>query len=100
MVFKACDSDISGDFSIKIDIKIGWRECTLMAHLHCGRWTWVQTWIRIPNPIATLYWAEHVRIAQTRTLSPTPYFCIGRESESESVPESVSGNPLFNKYYL
>ena len=23
---------------------------------------------------------------------PTPYFCTGQESESESVPESVSGN--------
>ena len=29
-------------------------------------------------------------IAQTRI--PTPYFCIGQESKSESVPESISGN--------
>ena len=32
----------------------------------------------------------HVRIAQTHI--PTPYFCIGQESDSESVPESVSSN--------
>ena len=25
-------------------------------------------------------------------LDPTPYFCIEQESESESVPESISGN--------
>ena len=42
--------------------------------------------------MATLYYAENVHIAQTQTRIPTPYFCIGQESESESVPESVSGN--------
>ena len=31
-------------------------------------------------------------IAQTRTRIPTPYFCIGQEARSESVPESVSDN--------
>ena len=31
-------------------------------------------------------------IAQTRTRIPTHYFCTGQESESESVPESVSGS--------
>ena len=40
--------------------------------------------------MATLYYAEHVHIAQTRI--PTPYFCVGQEPESESVPESVSDN--------
>ena len=29
--------------------------------------------IRIPNPKATLYYAEHVHIAQTQTRIPTPY---------------------------
>ena len=41
-------------------------------------------------------------IAQTRTRIPTLYFCTGQESESDSVPESVSGNvnePL-NACYL
>ena len=35
-----------------------------------------------------------VHIAQTRTQTqiPTPYFCIGQESESKSVSESISGN--------
>ena len=33
-------------------------------------------------------------IAQTRTQIPTLYFCIGQESESESVPVSESGNVL------
>ena len=41
---------------------------------------------------ATLYYAEHVHIALTRTRIPTSYLCIGQESESESVPESVSVN--------
>ena len=38
-----------------------------MAHLHCQRRTRVQTRIRIPNTTATLYYAEHVHVAQTRT---------------------------------
>ena len=40
--------------------------------------------------MATLYYAEHVHITQTRI--PTPDFCMGQESESEFVPESISGN--------
>ena len=59
----------------------------LTAHLHCRKWTRVQTQIQIPNLMATLYYTEHVHIAQTQI--PTPYFCKGQESESES---SVSGN--------
>ena len=42
--------------------------------------------------MTTLYYVEHVHIAQTRTWIPTPYFCKGQESESDSVPESISGN--------
>ena len=40
--------------------------------------------------MATLYYAEHVHITQTQI--PTPYFCVGQESEYESVPESITGN--------
>ena len=50
---------------------------------------WVQ--IQIPNPMATLYCPERVHVAQTRTRTPSDYFCKGEESESESVPESNSG---------
>ena len=32
----------------------------VMAHLH-----WVQTQIQIPNLMATLYYAEHVHMAQS-----------------------------------
>ena len=47
-----------------------------MAYLH---WRWrTQVWTRI----------RIVSIAKT----PTPYLCIGQESESESVPVSESGN--------
>ena len=59
----------------------------------------MQTQIQIPNPMATLYYAEHV---QTQTQIPIPYFCIGQESESESVPESIFGNinePLGKRNY-
>ena len=35
-----------------------------------------------------------VHIAQIRTWIPIPCFCIGQESESEYVPESVSGNVI------
>ena len=42
--------------------------------------------------MATLHYTEYVYIAQTHTQIPTPYFCMGQDSESESVPESVSGN--------
>ena len=50
---------------------------TVMVHLHCRRQTRVgtRTWIR--NPMATLYYAEHVHIAQTQTWIPTPYYCVG-----------------------
>ena len=61
-----------------------------MAHVHCRRRTRALTWIRIPNPMATLYYAEHVHVAQTQTRIPTPYFCVGQESESESVSGSVN----------
>ena len=42
--------------------------------------------------MATLYCAEHVHIAQTRAQIPTICFWTGQESESDSVPYSVSGN--------
>ena len=42
--------------------------------------------------MATLYYAEYVHIAQTRTQITFPYSCVGQESESESIPESVSDN--------
>ena len=42
--------------------------------------------------MATLYYAEHTHTTETQTRIPTPYFCTGQESESESVPESISGN--------
>ena len=62
----------------------------LMAHLHCRKRTLVQTQDSDLKPDG--YYAEHVRIVQTRTLIPTPHFYLGQESEYESVPESVSGN--------
>ena len=42
--------------------------------------------------MATLYYVEHVHIAQTLHQIPTAYFCVGQESESESVPEFIYGN--------
>ena len=42
--------------------------------------------------MATLYYAEHVHIAQTQTQIHTPYFYIGQESESKPVSVSESGN--------
>ena len=63
-----------------------------MAHLHCRRQTRVQTRTWIPNLMDTLYCTEHVRITQTQTRVPTPYFCIRQEYESVSVSEFVSGN--------
>ena len=60
----------------------------VMAHLHCRRRIRVPTRIRIPNLMATLYYSEHVHIAQTRTQIPTPYFCV--RYESKSIPESVA----------
>ena len=47
--------------------------------------TQIQTRIQIPNPMATLYYAEYVHIAQTQTRIPTPYFCLEQESKSESI---------------
>ena len=38
--------------------------------------------------MGTLYYAEHVHIAQIQTQIPTPYFCKGQKSQSESVPKS------------
>ena len=58
-----------------------------MAYLHLRRHTRIQ----IPNPIATLCYAEHVHMAQTQTWMPTPNFCIGQESESKSIPLFESG---------
>ena len=63
-----------------------------MAYLHRRTWIQVQTQIRTPNSMATLYYAGHVHIAQTRTQIPTPYFRMEQESESESLSESVYGN--------
>ena len=47
------------------------------------------TRIQIGNAMVTLYCAEHVLIVQTRIQIPTAYFCIGQESESKSIPESI-----------
>ena len=50
--------------------------------------------------MATLYSAEHVHVAQTQSQIPTAYFCVGQESESKSILESVCGNvsePLVNE---
>ena len=52
----------------------------------------IQRVLAIPNLIATLYYAEHVYIAQTRVQIPTLYLGIGQESKSESVPVSECGN--------
>ena len=43
-----------------------------------------------PNDYIAL--CTHFHIAQTQTWIPTPYFCIGQESESVPVSESVSDN--------
>ena len=50
----------------------------LMTHLHFRK----RTQIQIPNSMVTLYYVEHVHIAQTRI--PTAYFCVGQESESNT----------------
>ena len=63
---------------------------TVMAHLHCRRRTQVQTRIRIPNLMATLYYAGHVHIAHSQTQIPTIYFCTETESEYESVPDNLN----------
>ena len=47
-------------------------------------------WKLIPNLKTTLYYAEHVHIVQTRTRIPTPYFCTGQESETESISGNVN----------
>ena len=49
----------------------------------------VRTRTRIPNLMATLYYAERVHIAQTQARIPTPFFCIRQESESEYISVSV-----------
>ena len=61
-----------------------------MVYLHWQRQARLRSRIQIPNPVPTLYYAEHVHIAQTQI--PTLYFCSGQEYESESKPESISGN--------
>ena len=60
-----------------------------MVYLHWPRQARLRSRIQIPNPVPTLYYAEHVHIAQTQI--PTLYFCSGQEYESESKPESISG---------
>ena len=87
------------------DLRGGVRTQTscLMAHLHCLTRTQVRTRIRIPYLMATLYCTEHGHIAQTQTRIPTPYLFRWQESESESVPESISGNvsePLGSTHYV
>ena len=67
-----------------------------MAYLHCRTWTRVWTQIQTPNLMATLYYAKHVHIAQTRTRIPTPYYCVGQESES--IPKSGNVFKPFNLF--
>ena len=56
--------------------------------------TWLPTLIQIRNLMATLHCAEHVHIVQTGTRIPILYFCIGQESKSVSISESVSSNVI------
>ena len=68
--------------------RIGHAIVPVMAKLHCWTRIRIPTQTRIPNRMAALSYAEDVHIAQTRTRIPTPFFCIGQESES--VPVSVT----------
>ena len=75
-------------FNWREQLRWRFRESLGFVHygsLHCR----VQTRIQIPW---LLYYVlcRTFHIAQTQTRIPTPYFCMGRESES--VSESVSGN--------
>ena len=45
-----------------------------------------------PNGYIALCRTFH--IAQNQTLIPTPYLCLGQESEFEAVPQSISGNVI------
>ena len=51
-----------------------------MAHLHFQIRTRVQSETQIPHLMATLYYAEHVYIAQTQTRITNPYLRTGQES--------------------
>ena len=62
-----------------------------MAYLYCRTQIRILTQIRIPNQMATLYYAEHFTLHGLGLRSLLPV-CVGQESESESVPESVSGH--------
>ena len=42
--------------------------------------------------MATLYYAEHLHIAQTQIWIPIPNFCVGQESEPKSVSKPIFGN--------
>ena len=56
-----------------------WKIFRLMAYLQCHYTASDTDSGSVP---ATLYYAEHVHIAQTHTLIPTPYFFVGQESVS------------------
>ena len=62
-----------------------------MAYLYCRTQIRILTQIRIPNQMATLYYAEHFTL-HGLGLRSLLSICVGVESESESVPESVSGH--------
>ena len=85
------------DFLYKIHQS--WQANSHFPHVACLHWR-RRTRKQILNSMATLYYAEHVHIAQTLTRIPTPYFCTGQESES--VPVSKSGNvfkSLWSEYF-
>ena len=62
--------------------------CYIMAYLHCQIWTRIQT----PNPMATLHYVEFFTLYAIGFTFQSQLPTKGMESESVSIPESVSGN--------
>ena len=82
VVHRRLDRETKDKYYLRIHISDG-KHVRTMAYLYCRRRTRIRTKTPIQNSMATLYYTEHVHIAQTQTWIPSPYFCTGQESESE-----------------
>ena len=63
-----------------------------MAHLHYQTWIQILTLIRIPNQMATLYYAEHFTLHGLGLRSLLPISVWDRNLGPSPYPESISGN--------
>ena len=71
-------------YDASVDTEAPNQSCALMAYFHCRTRIQIQTWTRIPNPMATWYYAEHISTDLDSDLDPFPIVFVQYRNPSAS----------------